>query len=277
MRAGLPPSGNGGALLVYQPRDYRQWAEESGLVGFRAAVAETDLYVKARKDLEPEARAAILTHRSALEAYVADHPDFLTSLEPVPASRSAPEMVREMAEAAAKVGVGPMAAVAGAIAEKVGRELLRLSPEVIVENGGDIFLRSLKQRLVGVYAGDSPFTGAVALEVQWDETPLGVCTSSGTVGHSLSFGQADAVIALSSSTALADAAATAIGNRIHGPEDVPAGIEYAQTIEGLRGLVVIIGDRLGIWGEVRLRTLQRDEAGPAGTSAVMPADSPDAR
>ena len=161
---------------MYQPRDYRQWAADSDLLAFRVTVAETDLYIKARKDLEPDARAAILTHRSALEAYVADHPDFLTSLEPVPVLRSAPEMVREMAEAAAKVGVGPMAAVAGAIAEKVGRELLRLSPEVIVENGGDIFLRGLKQRLVGLYAGDSPFTGAIALEVEWNETPLGICT-----------------------------------------------------------------------------------------------------
>jgi hypothetical protein len=161
-------------------------------------------------------------------------------------------MVREMAEAAERAGVGPMAAVAGAIAEGTGRELMKFSAEVIVENGGDIFLKVLKRRLVGVYAGKSPFTGKIALEIQPEETPLGICTSSGTVGHSLSFGSADAVIVLSPSTALADAAATAIGNLIREASDIPKGIEFAQGIEGLKGVVIIKEDKMGVWGEVRI-------------------------
>ena len=90
-------------------------------------------------------------------------------------------------------GVGPMAAVAGAIAEFVGEELLAYSPEVIIENGGDIYIKSLKKRVVGIYAGNSPLTGKIGLEIEGKETPIGICTSSGTVGHSLSFGRADAV------------------------------------------------------------------------------------
>jgi hypothetical protein len=167
-------------------------------------------------------------------------------------AEDAPKIVKEMAEAGQKAGVGPMAAVAGAIAECVGRELMRFSPEVIVENGGDIFLNTLKPRLVGVYAGGSPFTGKIALQIEAEETPLGICTSSGTVGHSLSFGRADAVIVLSPSAAIADAVATAIGNLIKNAADIPKGINFAQGIPGLKGILIIKDDKLGLWGRVRI-------------------------
>ncbi|MFC1927875.1 UPF0280 family protein, partial [Chloroflexota bacterium] len=87
------------------------------------------------------------------------------------------------------------------------------------------------------------------------ETPLGICTSSGTVGHSLSLGSADAVIVLSPSTALADAAATALCNVVKTPDDIPQAIERAQSIEGLRGLVIIVGDNMGVWGKVTIAPL----------------------
>jgi len=145
-----------------------------------------------------------------------------------------------------------MAAVAGAIAEFVGNELLSLSPEVIVENGGDIFLKSQKKRMIGIYAGKSPLTGQICLEIRGENTPLGICTSSGTVGPSLSYGRADAVIVLSPSATLADAAATAIGNLIDQPSDIPNGIEMAKSMEGLRGVMIIQGDQIGLWGEVTL-------------------------
>ncbi|GAG89833.1 unnamed protein product, partial [marine sediment metagenome] len=111
---------------------------------------------------------------------------FLTSLEPLFVSDNAPRIVKSMSEAAKRVGTGPMASVAGAIAEFVGNELLAFSPEIILENGGDIFLKSSKKRLIGIYAGKSPLTGKIGLEINGDDTPLGICTSSGTVGHSLS-------------------------------------------------------------------------------------------
>ena len=137
-----------------------------------------------------------------------------------------------MSESAEKVGVGPMASVAGAIAEFVGNELSAYSAEVIVENGGDIYLKSLEKRIIGVYAGESPLTGKLGLEIDGEDTPLGVCTSSGTVGHSLSFGKADAVIVLSKSATLADAAATAIGNLVAQPEDITRGVEFAEGTDG---------------------------------------------
>jgi hypothetical protein len=244
---------------VYQPRTYRHWVKDEGLVSFKVTVKETDLYLRAQKNLEQQALKAIVKYRSSLEKYICEHPTFLTTLEPFSVAKDAPEMVMEMAEAAQRVGVGPMAAVAGAIAERVGRELMKLSPEVIVENGGDIFMKTLTNRLVGVYAGNSPFTGKIALEVKPEETPLGICTSSGTVGHSLSYGSADAVIVLSPSAALADAAATAIGNLIQEAGDIPMGIEFAQDIAGLKGVLIIEGDKLGIWGEVKISSLDKGE------------------
>jgi ApbE superfamily uncharacterized protein (UPF0280 family) len=237
---------------MYQPRTYRHWVKDKDLVAFKVTVKETDLYIRARSDLKRQAHELVLKYRQMLEEYIEDHPSFLTSLEPLAVDDDAPPLVRDMAEAAEKAGVGPMAAVAGAIAEYVGSELLDFSPEVIVENGGDIYLKSLTDRLIGIYAGKSPLTGRVGLEIEGKDTPLGVCTSSGTVGHSLSFGKADAVIVLSRSTTLADAAATAIGNHILKPQDIPGGIEFAQTIKGLKGLVIIQGEQVGVWGEVKL-------------------------
>jgi len=237
---------------MYQPRTYRHWVKDKDLAAFKVTVKETDLYIRARSDLKSQARRLVVKYRRMLEEYIEGHPSCLTTLEPVAVADNAPPLVREMAEASRKAGVGPMAAVAGAIAEAVGSELLAFSPEVIVENGGDIYLKSLKQRLIGIYAGKSPLTGRVGLEIEAKDTPLGVCTSSGTVGHSLSLGKADAVIVLSPSTALADAAATAIGNRILKPEDIPGGIEFARSIKGLKGVVIIQGEQVGVWGEVKL-------------------------
>ena len=244
---------------MYQPRSYRHWVKGKGLVGFNVVVKETDLYIRASSDLKRKARRLVVKYRQQLESYIERHSAFLSSLEPLAVGDDAPRIVTEMAEAAKKVGVGPMAAVAGAIAEFVGKELLDSSPEVIVENGGDIYLKSSTDRLIGIYAGKSPLTGKVGLEVMGKDTPIGICTSSGTVGHSLSYGQADAVIALSRSTALADAAATAIGNIIKNVDDIPRGIERAINIKGLNGIIIIKNDKIGLWGKVKIRPLSERE------------------
>lgn len=234
------------------PRFYRQWIRDEDLVSFELTVKQTDLYIRARRNLKDKTLDSVLKHRGSLESYIGRHPIFLTTLQPYQAEAGAPAIVKEMARVSQLAGVGPMAAVAGAIAEAVGRDLLAFTPEIIVENGGDIFLKISKKRMVGIYAGQSSFSKRIALEVLPRETPLGVCTSSGTVGHSLSLGSADAVIVLSPSTALADAAATALCNIIKAADDIPQAIEKAQSIEGLRGLVIIVGDKMGVWGKVRM-------------------------
>jgi len=241
---------------MHEPRFYRHWIKDSDLVSFEVTVKQTNLYIRSRRNLKDKALDSVLKHRGSLEAYIERHPLFLTTLDIYQAEAEAPAIVKEMARVSQLTGVGPMAAVAGVIAEAVGKDLLAFSPEVIVENGGDIFLKISKKRLVGIYAGQSAFTKKIALEITPGETPLGICTSSGTVGHSLSLGSADAVIVLSPSASLADAAATALGNIVKAADDIPMAIEKAQSIEGLRGVVIIVGDKMGVWGRVRIVPLE---------------------
>jgi ApbE superfamily uncharacterized protein (UPF0280 family) len=237
---------------MYQPRTYRHWVQGQDLVSFNVIVKETDLYIRASANLKSKAYELVLKYRAQLESYIKRQPSFATSLEPIPVAEDSPQIVKEMAASAKKVGVGPMASVAGAIAQFVGIELSASSPEVIVENGGDIFLKSSRDRVVGIYAGKSPLSGKFGLEIRGEETPLGVCTSSGTIGHSLSFGRADAVVVVARSAILADAAATAIGNIISQPDDITAGIEFAQSNQELLGVVIIKDDRIGVWGKVKI-------------------------
>ncbi len=237
---------------MYQPRNYRNWVKDKDLVSFSVVVKETDLYIRATTNLKRKAYKLVLKYRTMLEKYIDQHPLFLTTLEPFPVSEDAPLIIKAMSQATVAVGVGPMASVAGAVAEFVGEELLAYTPEIIIENGGDIYLKSLKKRVVGIYAGKSPLTGKLGLEIEGEDTPLGICTSSGTVGHSLSLGNADAVVTVAKSATLADAAATAIGNLIIEPADIEKGIEFARKVEGLKGVVIILGEAVGMWGDIKL-------------------------
>jgi ApbE superfamily uncharacterized protein (UPF0280 family) len=237
---------------MYQPRTYRSWVKNTDLVTFNIIVEETDCYISSSTNLENKARKAILKYRSILKKYISTHPVFLTTLEPLRVEAGAPHIVKAMAEAAEKASVGPMAAVAGAIAHFVGEELSAFSQEIIIENGGDIYLRSAKDRILGIYAGQSPLTGRIGLEIAARNTSAGISTSSGTVGHSLSFGKADAVVVLAENAILSDAVATAIGNLIIIPQDISAGIERAQSITGVQGIVIIKGEKMGLWGKIKL-------------------------
>ena len=233
-------------------RFYRNWCEDKDLVPFNVVVNESDLYIRAKKDLTRKAFKSLSKYREKLEKYIERNPIFGSSIEPLSIEENAPFIVKEMAEAASKAGVGPMAAVAGAIAEFVGKDLLDYSPEVIVENGGDIFIKSSKIRRIGIYAGYSSFTKKIVIEISPERTPLGVCTSSGIVGHSLSLGKADAAVVISPSTILADASATAIGNLIKDESDIPQGIEFAKKTKVIKGVLIIKDSKMGIWGDIKL-------------------------
>ena len=237
---------------MFEPRTYRHWIKDQDLISFNVTIKETDLYIRASTNLKRKAHKLVSKYRDILEQYIKRYPLFLTSLEPLSAGDDAPHIIKSMSEAASKVGVGPMASVAGAIAEFVGNELLASSPEIIIENGGDVFLKSSKKRLIGIYAGKSPLSGKIGLEISGQDTPLGICSSSGTVGHSISYGKADAVVVISKSATLADAAATAMGNLIVEPGDIPKGIDFAKDIEGLLGTIIIKDDKMGLWGKVEI-------------------------
>ena len=240
---------------MYEKRTYRNLVKTDDLVEFEVVVKETDLLVRAERNLSQETRESVLKHRHQLETYIAMHPGFQKSLVPFTEDLHAPELVREMIRASQLARVGPMAGVAGAIAEWVSRDLLKHSKEVIVENGGDIYLATARERTIGIYAGQSPLSLKIGIVIEPEQSPLGICTSSGTVGPSLSFGKADAVCILSKSAALADAAATAVGNIVQEKKDIELGLERGREIEGTLGTLIIVGEKMGVWGNIKLTQL----------------------
>ncbi len=237
---------------MYRERMYRGFAQAKDLMGFEVQVQETDLWLHAQNDLSLRCREIVVRLRDELESYIAAHPEFASSLLPISPFPFSPPIVQLMASSAKKADVGPMAAVAGAIAELVGKELVSLSAELIVENGGDIFLQSQRPRVAQVYAGSSPFSLQIGLRVRSRGRPLGICTSAGTVGQSLSLGATDAVAIIAGSAALADAVATRVGNKVQKKEDIQQALELAKSIPGVRGAVVILEGNLGVWGELEV-------------------------
>jgi ApbE superfamily uncharacterized protein (UPF0280 family) len=240
---------------MYEKRTYRNLVKTDDLVKFEVVVKETDLLVRADRDFSGETRESVLKYRHQLETYIAMNPEFQKSFIPLPDDPYAPEIIREMIYTSRLARVGPMAAVAGAVAESVSKDLLKLSKEAIVENGGDIYLAACKERTIGIYAGDSPLTFKIGIVISPEETPLGVCTSSGTVGPSLSFGKADAVCILSKSAALADAAATAVGNVVKEKSDIELGLRVGKEIPGVLGMLIIVEEKMGVWGKIKLAQL----------------------
>jgi hypothetical protein len=236
-------------------RFYREWAKDSGLVSYEIAYKDSDLFVSSNGDRENMAISSLRRHRAEVEKYIEDNPDFKESYVPVHVEVDAPAIIGEMADAARIAGVGPMAAVAGAIAEFVGRDLAERSREVIVENGGDIFIKSAKKRLIGIYAGNSPLSGKLAVDLNPTDNYLGVCTSSGTFGHSVSFGKADAAVVVAKRTALADAAATAAGNAVKSERDIETVLRQFKLIGGISGVIIIVGEKIGTIGDISLKKI----------------------
>jgi ApbE superfamily uncharacterized protein (UPF0280 family) len=251
----MPTRGGEQGLKEYSERFYRRRVRSRGLVSFEVAVKETDLQVSAEKSLEKETRDLVFACRHQIESYINTHPDFLTTLTPYPDDPLAPPLVKEMIECTKRVGVGPMASVAGAIAQYVGMGLLQWTREVIVENGGDIFLKAHRAITVSIFAGKSPLSGKLGLVISPGQMPLGVCTSSATVGHSYSMGVADAACILSPSATLADGAATAVCNRIQSKKDLDRMGEWAGKMKGVTGALVIVGDKMASWGDIELVAL----------------------
>ncbi len=244
-------------MKEYMERSYRLLHKQQDLVFFQITIKETDLDIGIPRDkltfgLVEGVKEEIIKVRLQLEQYIALNQIFLHTRKPYRPGLDAPEIVRAMSGAAATAGIGPMSAVAGAIAQHVGLYLAKRCREVIVENGGDIYLRSDKKRRIGIFAGPSSFTNRLALEIEPHRTPLGICTSSGTVGHSLSFGYADAAVITAPSAILADAVATASGNLVQNENDLQAAVEFAMSINSVTGALIIKNDKLAAAGAIKL-------------------------
>ena len=233
-------------------RTYRQQVRAADLVSFHVVIKETDLWVMADRNLERETRDLAFDCRLKLEEYIRSHETFLTSLQPYPEDHFAPDMIRAMIEMTRPAGVGPMASVAGAIAQFVGEGLLRITDQVIVENGGDIYLKTERPVTISIYAGESIFSEKIGLKIPTRQMPVGICSSSATIGHSLSLGSADLVCAIARSAALADGVATALCNRVKNKKDLEKISRWAGQFEGILGGLAIMGDSMLPWGDVEL-------------------------
>lgn len=243
--------------IGFGKRDYRLQQLAHDLKYFQVKIKDTDLAIgidaKSYSDsLKTLCEKETVKIRQELERYIIIHPQFQTSLVPLKLYNGAPEIALKMAEAASVAGVGPMASVAGAVAAFLGQILDQYSSEVIIENGGDLYLNSTHDRKIAIYAGNSPFSCKIGIKIKAEETPLGVCTSSGTVGHSLSFGVADAVVIKGKSSILADAVATQAGNLIKTSGDLGKAIEYVRTIDGNLGIIAIKDDKMMVWGDMEI-------------------------
>jgi ApbE superfamily uncharacterized protein (UPF0280 family) len=238
--------------MKYEERTYRSLINKDNLTSYNVKIAESDLFISSDTDLSDQIKTSLLKYRSHLENYIKTHPSFLTSLLPLLADEFAPAIVKDMLIKSSICGVGPMAAVAGAISQFIGQELLESTDNLIIENGGDIFLKSNDKSTISAFAGESPLSYKVNFMVSPEKTPLGICTSSATVGPSLSFGKADAVCVISQSATLSDAAATAIGNRVKTKKDIKTALDYGIKIPGIKGIIIICGNDMGAIGEVQL-------------------------
>ena len=212
---------------------------------------ESHLKILSDLDLKEETLEKLRDVYRQVEEQISREPLFQTSYSPIKVKNNTSGIISRMLDASIKADVGPMAAIAGTVAESIGKFLLdKGAREVIVENGGDIFVRIEEEKEVGVHAGNSPWSNRIVLKIKPGETPLGICTSSSTVGHSINLGEVDAVTVVARSTALADAAATAIGNHVKGKKGVEKAIQFGEKIGGINGFLIIKGETLAVWGKI---------------------------
>ncbi|MHC4641484.1 MAG: UPF0280 family protein [Planctomycetota bacterium] len=193
----------------------------------------------------------IVRQRKILEDYIERHPDFRDSFEPIELHTDAPEVALRMARAGRLVGVGPMAAVAGAMAQFACQAGLEAgAQEAIVENGGDIYLRAAEPVIIALGPGTAELSDRLAFSLQANDTPISICSSSGQMGHSKSLGKCNLATAVARDAALADAAATQAANLVSTVEDVDSTLERIAAIEDIEGVMIIKDDRVGLAGQL---------------------------
>ncbi|MFC1512510.1 UPF0280 family protein [bacterium] len=238
---------------MYEPRAYRKNLLSSDLIPFEIRVKDTDFYVLSKKDNREKIRDLIIFYRTQIENYIRKEPFFKVTFKPVETTKDAPHIIRSMAESSRMVNVGPMAAIAGAVAEFVGKEIVRQEKsDVIIENGGDLFLFTTKERKVGILTKNKFFKDKLYIKVLPHDTPLGICTSSGKIGHSISLGKSDTVTIVSASVTLADALATAACNLIKGPQDIQKALTFIKSVPMIKGAVIICDNKIGACGNIEI-------------------------
>jgi len=192
----------------------------------------------------------IKIRRKEIENFILKDSFFKVTLEPYKCSEDAPEIIKKMCIASKKLNIGPMSTVAGVIAEYAVKSMIAAGAKLaIVDNGGDIALFSDRPLKVGLYTGRSS-TGKFAFQVLPTNKILGICTSSGLIGHSLSFGNCDSATVISYDLSIADAAATVLGNQVFCEKDVKKAFNILDNIKEIIGATIIFNNKIGLWGKL---------------------------
>ncbi len=232
-------------------RFYRQLVSDD-LYSFEISIKESNLFIKTCKDLKTVAFEALYKIRKDLENYILKSKEFLVSLSPIKQDKNAPNIVKKMIKTSSEVGVGPMACVAGAVSEEVGKILLKFCDECIVENGGDIFLKLNKDATLGLYVGkDNPLNN-LNLILRQSDKPYGICTSSAKIGPSLSLGTSDASLIISHNAYFSDCLASACGNIIKNDKDIEKAVDFARTFHQTIGCCFVCENKIAFWGDFEL-------------------------
>lgn len=244
---------------AYTARSYRASSVRGDEKSFQALIEESDLWITCRKDVPTDLPERVMQKlrelRSSLKAWMRLQPEFGPSLVPLEVPENAPQIIKSMAAGGQRFNVGPMAAVAGAVAEVIAREFVEESPEFIVENGGDIFMFSSRPRTVALLP--DPANGAnIGIKLEASLFPLSICSSSSTIGHSLSFGKGELVTVLARDAAMADAAATSLCNLLKHKGNLQKIVEFAEETPEILGLFAQCGGEMGLWGEIELVVLE---------------------
>ena len=193
----------------------------------------------------------IIRQRKILEDYIARHPEFQTTFTPIALKSDAPDSARRMARAAELVGTGPMAAVAGTMAQLAAEAGIQNGcTEVIIENGGDIYLKTTKAVTIGLFSGGGKAVNKLAFAIEPQDTPLAICSSSGLMGHSKSFGQCDLATVVAKDAALADAAATQAANHVKTIEDIEPALNQIAAIGSIDGILIVKDGQIGLAGKL---------------------------
>jgi uncharacterized protein len=250
-------------MNLFQERTYRTQFNSERFMGFEISYLETDLWIGVdSSSFNPEMKELALNKikslREKFDEYIKVEPFFKKSLKPFQPSDYAPLEAIEMAVAAEKVGIGPMSAVAGMFAREIGEEIIQnfSVKELVIENGGDIYALLKDELVLSVFAGDSILSERIGLVIPPEKGKLGICTSAGTVGPSLSYGKADAVVVICEDILLADAFATAFGNKVKSPDHVEKVIKQSEKYPEILSLLIICEDKIGIRGEYEMKILK---------------------
>lgn len=241
-------------------------------------IEETDLLITLTDSVNKEeiidfCTKEIQEQRNILKFWINLYPEIKDSLDPIEAPQNAPLLITAMCEAGKYAKVGPFAGVAGTIAQYIAARLYdylqkkNCCPDVIVENGGDIYIYSSKERHIGIMANPKEHC-TIGIKITKEQFPLAICSSSATIGHSLSFGQGDLALILAKNASLADALATRYSNLLRSKQDINTILSQAKkdyhiqipdnpfsetnSKNGLAGVFLQIDETIGAWGEIEL-------------------------